>query len=142
MIAVEQTVTTTASAQQMWDALTTHEDMPKWFGPVRRVTLDPPGRHERNGLGAVRHIHALGPAVVEEVVEWDAPRRYVYKLLRGAPIKNHRGEVNVESTPNGARATWRIEFDTVVPLSGLVLKPLMVRVARALLEGAAAYAEG
>ena len=141
-IVVEESVETRASVEAMWRALTTHEDMPKWFGPVRRVVLDPPGRDERNGLGAIRHIHALGPAVVEEVVEWDPPHRYVYKLLRGAPIRKHRGEVRVEETPRGARASWRIEFAPVIPLSGLVLRPVMVRIARSLLEGAAAYAEG
>ena len=73
MIVVEESVTTLVSVQQMWEALTTHEDMPKWFGPVRRVRLDPIGVDDRNGLGAIRHIYAAGPPVVEEVVEWDPP---------------------------------------------------------------------
>jgi hypothetical protein len=79
--------------------------------------------------------------VVEEVVEWDPPHRYVYVLLRGAPIRNHRGEVRVEDAAGGTRATWRIEFEPVIPLSGLVLKPVMTRMARSLLQGAARYAE-
>ena len=142
MIVVEAAHTTTASPTRLWEVLTTHENMPAWFKPVRKVVLDPPGADERNGLGAVRHIHAVGPVVVEEVVEWDAPRRYVYTLLRGAPIRNHRGEVTVEETPTGARATWRISCEPVIPLSGLVLRPALRRLAQTLLAGAAAHAEG
>lgn len=141
MIVVEESIESRASAQELWDVLSTHEGMPEWFGPVRKVVLDPPGRDERNGLGAVRHIHAVGPVVVEEVVEWDAPRHYVYKLLRGAPIRKHRGQVNVEETDRGCRATWRIEFEPVIPLSGLLLRPLMTRLARSLLAGASSHAE-
>lgn len=141
VIVVEQSIESRASAQQLWDVLTTHEGMPEWFRPVRKVVLDPPGHDERNGLGAIRHIHALGPVVVEEVVEWDAPRRYVYKLLRGAPIRNHRGQVSVEENAGGCRATWRIEFEPVIPLSGLLLRPLMTRLARSLLRGASTHAE-
>ncbi len=141
MIAVEASHRTRASAQHLWNVLTTHEEMPAWFKPVRSVLLDPPGAEERNGLGAVRHIHALGQAVVEEVVQWDAPRRYAYTLLRGAPIRNHRGEVSVEALPDGCRATWRIRFEPVIPLSGIVLRPFMQRLARMLLENAAAHAE-
>ena len=125
----------------MWDVLTTHEQMPAWFAPVRNVVLERPGTDERNGLGAVRHIHALGPAVVEEVIEWDAPRRYVYTLLRGAPIRNHRGEVTVEETAAGTLATWRIQCEPVIPFSGWILRPALQRLARSLLKGAVRYAE-
>ena len=141
MIVIEESIESTASAQTLWDVLTTHEGMPQWFGPVRKVVLDPPGRDERNGPGAIRHIHAVGPAVVAEVVEWEPPNRYVYKLLSGAPIRNHRGQVTVEETPRGSKATWRIEFEAVLPLSGFILEPLMTRVARMLLAGASAYAQ-
>ncbi|MGH1341829.1 MAG: SRPBCC family protein [Nannocystales bacterium] len=141
MIVVEQSLNTSATAQRMWEVLTDHESMPRWFPAVRSVTLNPPGREERNGLGAIRHVKAVGPTIVEEVVEWDAPSRYVYVLLRGAPIRDHRGEVTVVETPGGARATWCIRFRPIIPLSGLVLRPLMNRVARDLLRGAAKLAE-
>jgi uncharacterized membrane protein len=141
VIVVEQSVTTAASADRMWEVLTTHEGMGAWFTPVRKVWLEPVGHPDRNGLGAIRHIKTIGPPVVEEIVEWDPPHRYVYLLLRGAPIRDHRGEVNVEATPAGTRATWKIQFNPVIPLSSLVLKPLMKRVARALLIGAAKHAE-
>ncbi len=141
VIVVEQSVTTSASAQRMWDVLTDHESMPRWFPAVKKVTLDPPGREDRNGLGAIRHVKAVGPIIVEKVVEWDAPHRYAYVLLRGAPIRDHRGEVSVVETPQGTHATWRIRFRAVIPLSGLVLRPVMNRVARDLLRGAAKFAE-
>ncbi len=141
VIVVEQSITTSASAERMWEVLTDHESMPRWFPAVKKVTLDPPGRDDRNGLGAIRHVKALGPSIVEEVVEWDAPNRYVYVLLRGAPIRDHRGEVSVVSTSQGARATWRIAFRATIPLSGLVLRPFMNRLAGALLRGAARLAE-
>lgn len=141
MIVVEQSINTSATAQRMWEVLTDHESMPRWFPAVKKVTLDPPGKDDRNGLGAIRHVKALGPTVVEEVVEWDAPHHYAYVLLRGAPIRDHRGDVSVVETPQGARATWRIRFEPTIPLSGLVLRPFMKRLAGALLRGAAKLAE-
>ena len=141
VIFVEQSVQTSASAQRVWEVLTDHESMSRWFPPVKKVTLDPPGREERNGLGAVRHIQAAGPTVVEEVVEWDAPRRYVYVLLRGAPIRDHRGEVSVVETDEGARATWKIQFRPLIPLTGVVLRPFMARLAGELLRRAVKFAE-
>ena len=141
MIRIEQSVISSASVQEMWDVLTHHEDLPRWFKPVRKVHLDPPGHDERDGLGAVRHMHAVGPTIVEEIVEWAPPRRYAYRLLRGAPIRDHLGEVTVEATPLGTRATWAIRFRPVIPGSGLVLRHLMNHVAKALLKGAAKYAE-
>ncbi len=141
VIVVEQSITTSASVQRMWDVLTDHESMPRWFPAVKTVTLDPPGSGERNGLGAIRHVKALGPTVVEEVVEWDAPHRYAYVLLRGAPIRDHRGEVSVVKTPEGTRVTWCIRFRPILPLSGLILRPVLDRIACALLRGAAGFAE-
>lgn len=141
MIVVEQSITTSASAERMWEVLTDHESMPRWFPAIKTVTLDPPGREDRNGLGAVRHVKALGPTIVEEVVAWDAPNHYAYVLLRGAPIRDHRGEVSVVATPQGARATWRIRFHATIPLSGLILRPFMNRLAGGLLRGAAKLAE-
>ncbi len=141
VIVVEQSLNTSATAQRMWDVLTDHESMPRWFPAVKRVTLDPPGREDRNGLGAIRHVKAVGPTIVEEVVEWDAPHHYAYVLLRGAPIRDHKGEVSVVETPGGARATWRIRFRPLIPLTGLILRPVMNRVARDLLRGAAKLAE-
>ncbi|MCR9159181.1 MAG: SRPBCC family protein [Nannocystaceae bacterium] len=141
MIVVEETLRTSASPQRMWDVLTTHEEMPSWFKVVRKAVLDPAGRDERNGLGAVRHLHAVGPAVVEEVIEWEPPRRYVYALRGGAPIRNHRGEVTVEAASDGAKATWRIQFEPMIPLSGVVMRPLMTLLARTLLRNAAQYAQ-
>ncbi len=141
VIVVEEKLATTATAERIWDVLTTHEQMPAWFPAVRSVVLDPPGEPDRDGLGAVRHIQAIGPTVVEEIIEWDPPHRYVYTLLRGGPIRNHRGEVTVETSARGAVATWRIQFEPVIPLSGIVLQPFMRRLARSLLSKAVAHAE-
>ena len=141
MIVVEARQHTTATPERLWDVLTTHEQMPAWFRPVRDVILDPPGSVDRNGLGAVRHVLALGPVVVEEVIEWEPPRRYVYTLLRGAPIRNHRGEVTVQPSPKGAVATWTIQCEPMIPGSALVLRPVMRRLAHALLASAVAHAE-
>lgn len=141
MIVVKKSIISTASVERMWEALTAHEDMPKWFNPVQSVRLDPVGQPDRDGLGAIRHIKAVGPVIVEEIVEWEPPHRYVYKLLRGAPIRDHRGEVWVEATATGTRATWQIAFTPVIPLSSLVMRPMMKRVADALLRSAAKFAE-
>ena len=139
---VVATVESTASPEALWRVLTHHEDMPKWAKGVRAVHLDPIGAPDPDGLGAVRHIHALGPALVERVVEWDPPHRYVYRLERGAPIKDHRGEVRIEPSARGSHATWEIRFRPLIPLTGWAIRMLLSGMARDMLRKAAEIAEG
>ncbi len=67
---------------------------------MRKVELEREGEPAPNGVGAIRVLHAVGPPLREEVIAYEAPSRFSYKLLSGLPVRDHVG--TVELTPNGA----------------------------------------
>lgn len=92
--------------ERVWSALADHGSMGKWTGaPVRLVA-----RGDEAGVGAVRRVRVGPLAIDEEVVYADPPRRMVYRVLRGAPVSHHRGEVLIEPEGTGSRLTWNIRF--------------------------------
>ena len=67
--------------------------------PLRRVELEREGEPAPNGVGAIRVLSAVGPPLREEVLAYEAPSRFSYKLLSGLPVRDHVG--TVELTPQG-----------------------------------------
>jgi uncharacterized protein YndB with AHSA1/START domain len=97
--------------QRLWDAITDHEGMSKWAGaPVRLIA-----RGDADGVGAVRRIRVGPSSLDEEVIYADAPRRLVYRIVRGAPVRFHRGEMLVTPTDRGSKLTWKIMLASDVP---------------------------
>ena len=77
--------TTTAPIETVFDTLTDHRAIANYVWAVRRSTLDREGTPAPNGVGAVRRLEAVGPAIVEEIIEYQRPKGYAYKLVSGAP---------------------------------------------------------
>lgn len=88
-----------------------------WPGTTRRIqeSADP---REPNGLGSVREIRTGGMTFEETIVGFDAPERIAYRITRGSPIKNHRGELVFTQVEGGTKLSYVIEFDPKVPLTG------------------------
>lgn len=104
--------------ERLWSALVDHVSMSKWIGADVRLLA----RGDDTGVGAVRRMR-IGPlAIDEEVVYADAPRRLVYRVVRGAPLAFHRGEVLVEPRDGGSHLSWQIRFVASVPGAGRVIK--------------------
>jgi uncharacterized protein YndB with AHSA1/START domain len=97
--------------ERLWDAITDHEGMTKWAGaPVRIIA-----RGDADGVGVVRRVRMGALAVDEEVIYADAPRRLVYRIVRGVPVSFHRGEMLVVPTDRGCRLTWKILLASDIP---------------------------
>lgn len=87
-----------------------------------RCTLLEVGPHERNGLGAVRRIDGPGVAFVEDIIAFEAPSHFAYRIrqLRGPlgvplPIEHERGWLEFSEEHDGTRVTWRSRFRVTVP---------------------------
>lgn len=80
-----------------------------------------------SSIGALRTVTLpRGAGRLEEVViACEPPRRFVYRVLRGAPVRHHEGTITL--TPQGSRTHLRWTVDLSFPLPG------MGRVARRLL---------
>lgn len=109
-----------ASPERVWAVYTDHRGWVKWAG-VREVVLRQEGEPPPDGLGATRVIRTAGLAIEEEVIAFEPPKRMVYRLVAGLPIRNHQGEVLFEATGRGTRVLWRVRFDPLLPGTGGLL---------------------
>ena len=81
-------------------------------------------------VGASRVVRSRGIAIEEEVIAFEPPRRMVYRLVAGAPIRNHQGEVRFSPSATGTLVEWTVRFDPLIPFTGA----LVARVIRAGLQ--------
>jgi catechol 2,3-dioxygenase-like lactoylglutathione lyase family enzyme/uncharacterized protein YndB with AHSA1/START domain len=136
---IEEEVRIAAPPSRVWEIVSEQERMSEWTN--FEVTLVRPGRDERNGVGALRRLKTLGTSVEEEIVEYVPERLYSYHLLRGAPIRNHRGTVMLISDGNATRVRWAVRFEPLVPGMGALLAAVLRRAFRAALAKLASEVE-
>lgn len=116
--------------ERIWEALADHEGMSDWLGARVRVVAGPPD----GGVGTIRRVQGRGIiSFDEEVIYADAPRRMVYRIVRGVPgVRFHRGELLVEPWgKTGSQLTWDILVDSPIPGLGNVILAAVRPVLRA-----------
>jgi uncharacterized protein YndB with AHSA1/START domain len=118
--AIRRSVRIDAPAEAVWAVISDHEGMPAWapFKSVRRIA---DGAPERDGRGSQRAMSAPSGGIVEQVVHYEPPRLYRYRVTKGSPFVCHQGEIRL--TPRGERTdlTWTIRFRPKVPGTGRLL---------------------
>ena len=142
MIEFTLTRTTTAPIETVFDALTDHRAIADYVWAVRRSTLDREGTPAPNGVGAVRRLEALGPAIVEEIIEYQRPTGYAYKMVSGAPVRDHVGTVALREVGTGTEVSWHLRSTPKIPGLDWLLSPVLKRVISELLNGGVDAAEG
>lgn len=140
------TATVSASPDLVWSVLADHEGMAAW-GPGLKVALRKEGAGERNGVGAVRAIDAVGPAptIVEEVTTFEPGVRLGYRAVSGVPLRNYRGEIALDASGEGTRIAYTIAADQRLPfveraLVAVIAKVLLTALVRRVRAVAAAAA--
>ncbi|MFQ5352497.1 MAG: SRPBCC family protein [Candidatus Binatia bacterium] len=115
---IVETVEISAPIEQVFERLIDHEAMSDWPG-VSRCRLIREGS-PRNGLGAVREVVGSGLTLHEEVVAYQPPEGYDYKITKGLPV-DHLGRVRLAPVEGGVRLTWNISMSSRWPfVCGLV----------------------
>lgn len=111
-----------APPQAVWDVYTDHASWKDWAG-VPQARLAKEGSPNPNGVGCVREL-GVGPSrALEEVVDFEPPKRMAYKVVGGImPIRDHLGEVFFEPDGDGTRIVWRCRFDSKIPGLGWLLR--------------------
>jgi uncharacterized protein YndB with AHSA1/START domain len=135
------TRTTTAPIETVFDSLTNHRGIADYVWAVRRSTLDREGVPAPNGVGAIRRIEAVGPPIVEEIIDYRRPTRYAYKMLSGAPVRDHVGTVELREAGAGTEVSWHLRSTSKIPGLNRPLSLLLKRVIGELLKGAVKAAE-
>ena len=115
----------TAPPERVFALLTDHAAFGRALG--EDIRLEREGVPAPNGLGAVRVIRAQGLTIREEVVAWEDGRAMDYRVVSGAPLQNHRGEIRIQPDGSGSRVDYRIRFDWPWYLGGGVVGGLIAR---------------
>jgi uncharacterized protein YndB with AHSA1/START domain len=89
--------------------------------PLRKSELEREGEPAPNGVGAIRKLSAVGPPLREEVVAYEQPTRFSYKLLSGLPVRDHLGTVELTPRDGGTRVVYAVRTTPTVPLVGAVV---------------------
>ncbi len=105
-----------APIEIVWQLLSTVGTWPTW-SRHKLARLERDGSPTPDGVGAIR-ILGVDPSKPtkcnrEEVVAFDAPTHFGYRLLSGPPLDNYRSDVRLTALPGGGtRITWESRFDT------------------------------
>ena len=89
----------------------------------------------------MRSLIALGPPMREEVIEYERPSRFAYKLLSGLPLRDHVGTVTLAADGSGTRVTYAIQTTPTIPVVGGALVPVLRFALGRLIKGAAKEAQ-
>ncbi|HKF81510.1 MAG TPA: SRPBCC family protein [Solirubrobacterales bacterium] len=130
-----------APPETVFDVLTDHRRYTD-ITPLRRAELEREGEPAPNGLGAIRVLSALpGPPMREEVIGYDRPRRFSYKILSGLPVRDHVGTVELRPRDGGTEVTYAVKTTPTIPLAGPVFMAVLKKAIRDLIAGVAKESE-
>jgi len=103
---------------------------------VRRVEIERPGDPPPNGVGAIRKLIAVGPPIREEVVEYVPGEKLVYRMLSGAPVRDHVGTVTLsDAGQNQTHMHYVVDTTPTIPVVGGAAVQLVKFVVTDLING-------
>jgi uncharacterized protein YndB with AHSA1/START domain len=95
--------------------LSEHENLQQVFGAKVTRAKDGDDGH-RNGVGSVRTLRiGPGPSFDETVTEFVADELIRYRITRGSPLRDHRGEMRFSRSDGGSHLRYEITFTTRLP---------------------------
>lgn len=129
-----------APPEVVFDVLTDHRRYAE-ITRLRKSTLEREGDPAPDGVGAIRVLAAVGPPIREEVVVYERPSRFSYKVLSGLPLRDHLGTVSLEPSDAGTRVTYALKAIPTVPFAGKVVMIGLKRAVTDLLNGVVSESE-
>lgn len=129
-----------APPEVVFDVLTDHRRYAE-ITRLRKSTLEREGDSAPDGVGAIRVLRAVGPPIREEVVAYERPSRFSYKVLSGLPLRDHLGTVSLESSDAGTKVTYALKAIPTIPFAGKVVMLGLERAVTELLNGVVSESE-
>lgn len=130
-----------APPEIVFDVLTDHRRYTE-ITPLRRAELEREGEPAPNGLGAIRVLSALpGPPMREEVIAYEHPSRFSYKILSGLPVRDHVGTVELSPKDGGTEITYALKTTPTIPLAGPIFMAILKKAIRDLIAGVSKESE-
>ena len=129
-----------APPEVVFDVLTDHRRYAE-ITRLRKSTLEREGDPTPDGVGAIRVLIAVGPPIREEVVVYERPARFSYKVLSGLPVRDHLGTVSLEPSDTGTRVTYALKAIPTVPFARNLVMLGIKRAVTELLNGVVSESE-
>ena len=129
-----------APPEVVFDVLTDHRGYAD-ITPMRKSELEREGKPAPNGVGAVRVLHSVGPPLREEVVAFERPSRFSYKVISGIPVRDHLGTVELAAGGSGTRVTYAVKTTPTLPLAGAAVVAVTKLAIKQLLNGITSESE-
>ncbi|OBA71707.1 hypothetical protein A5641_10350 [Mycobacterium sp. 1554424.7] len=133
--------TSTASIETVFDTMTDHRAIAEYVWACRRSTLDREGSPAPNGVGAIRRLMVIGPPFVEEIIEYERPNGYAYKMLSGAPTRDHIGRIKLRDAGARTEVSWHLQSTLKIPGVDRLMLPVFKKIIGELLNGGISAAE-
>jgi uncharacterized protein YndB with AHSA1/START domain len=137
-----QTVSATSLSasppEAIYELLKDPATWPLW-SPMDRAELVRPGTDEPNGVGSVRALTRGRVRGEDQVLELVPGRRFSYEHLHGLPVRDYRGDVDLEPVPGGTRISWRSTFRPKVVGTGWFWRLAVRRMLQEMTSGLATY---
>ena len=108
---------------------------PDW-SPIGRAEVERPAPNG-SGVGEIRRFVTGRVTSREEVIEFEPPTRFVYRLLSGLPLEGYVARVTLEPDGNGTRIRWQSTFRGRWPGAGPFYRVVLGRFIGRLVEGLA-----
>jgi len=129
-----------APPEIVFEVLTDHRRYAE-ITPMRKSVLEREGEPAPNGVGAIRVLSSVGPSLREEVIAYEPPSRFSYRLLSGAPVRDHVGTVELEPAGDRTRVTYAVRTIPTLPIVGGAVVAVTRQAIKRLLDGVVAEAE-
>lgn len=120
-----------APIETVFAAVTDHGRMGEWLAGAK-VSLVREGDPAPNGLGAVRRVGVGGAEVDEAVCHWKAPTEMDYQVVRGGPLRDHLGQIRLQSATDGGTdlhytIRYTVPWTAGGPIVGHLLRLILTR---------------
>jgi uncharacterized protein YndB with AHSA1/START domain len=129
-----------APAETVFEILTDHRRYSE-LTPLRKSVLEREGDPAPNGVGAIRKLTAVGPALREEVIAYEPSSRFSYTLLSGLPVRDHVGTVELTSEAGRTKMVYAVRTQPTVPVVGGVVVAAIKQGVKGLVDGVVAESE-
>jgi len=128
METIELDIHIQAPIEQAWELLSDQEGY-TFAKQVSEAKLLKEGDGDKNGVGAVLRIRAMGATITWEIVTFDPPKRFEYRITHfPIPFRHESGTVDLTSRSSGTDAQWVSRFEVPVPLIGRIMELIIGRV--------------
>lgn len=135
---VDVQVDTRALLEDVYALLQDGASWPAWT-PIDSFRLEQAGAPD--GVGAIWIFRRGRVTGRDQVVEMIPGHRFAYRHLSGLPVRDYRGEIELQRTGQGTRVGWHISFTPMISGTGWLLRWAIRRFAQRCADGLAGYAQ-